>query len=282
MTLLSDAPSGLHDRIAAHASLRARYLGRPHPGAPAARMLRLIGAAFRGPGRWAFLALGAAVVAAVVAQLVTTLRLTTWNADFFDALERKSATEIIRQAWIFLAIVVAWMTVLTAALVAKRRLTINLRRHLTLMLTDGWMEAGRHYRLRSMEGSHENEDGRIAEDARVVCEMGVEFIASLLHAVLQFAVFVGMLWIYSGPASLWLGHVQITIPGHMVWIALAYASFGAAVTVFVGRPLMRATDRRQAAEADFRASLLGAVAHSPVITLTGAEAGERRRLAAAF
>lgn len=282
MTLLPDAPSTLHERIGAHASLRARYLGRPHPGAPAMRMLRLLGGAFRGTGRWAFLALAGAVVLGVVGQQLVNLRIAAWNADFFDALERRSAVELIRQGWIFLAIVAAWMAVVTAALVAKRRLVINLRRHLTLALTAAWMEAGRHYRLRHMEGSHENEDGRIAEDARVVCEMGVEFLASLLSATLQFFAFVGLLWIHSGTATLSLGGVELGVPGYMVWIALAYALLGAAVTIGVGRPLVRATDRRQAAEADFRASLLTALGHSPVIALTGAEAGERRRLSSAF
>jgi putative ATP-binding cassette transporter len=282
MTLVPDSPSHLQERIGAHAALRARYIARPHPGAPAMRMLRLLAGAARGAGRWAFLGLAAAVVATLIGQLLVNLRITTWNADFFDALERRSAPELYRQAWIFLVIVAAWMMVVTAALVAKRYLVIELRRHLTLALTGAWMEAGRHYRLRNMEGSHDNEDGRIAEDARVVCEMGVEFLASLLAATLQFVAFVGLLWIHSGTARLAIGRVEVAIPGYMVWIALLYAFLGAALAIFVGRPLVRATDRRQAAEADFRASLLAGLAHSPVIALTSAEPGERRRLAEAF
>jgi putative ATP-binding cassette transporter len=282
MALMTEHPSLPQERIAGHVQMRARCLGRPRPGPAAMRMLRRLGGAFRGAGRSRAILLAGAVLATVVAQLLAMLWLTQWNAAFFDALEQKDLPGVIRQSWMFLALVLCWMVAQAAGIQARRSLAIRLREHITLSLIGAWMAEGRHFRIRNMEGSHDNEDGRIAEDARVVCEMVVDFLASFAYAVLQFGLFVGVLWMFSGPVTFVLGATVVTIPGHMVWVALLYAAIGAAVTVFVGRPLVRATDRRQAAEADFRAGLLSALAHSPVIALTRAEAGERHRLAAAF
>jgi putative ATP-binding cassette transporter len=282
MALTPEHPALPQERIVQHVQMRARCLARPRPGPTALRMLRRLGGAYRGAGGSRTLLLSGAVLAAVIAQLAAMLWLTQWNAAFFDALEQKDLAGVIRQSWMFLALVLAWMLAQAAGIEARRGLAIRLREHLTLSLIAGWMAEGRHFRIRNMEGSHDNEDGRIAEDARVVCEMVVEFLASFVYAVLQFVLFVGVLWMFSGPVSFMLGATVVTIPGHMVWVALLYAALGAGVTVLVGHPLVRATDRRQAAEADFRAGLLSALAHSPVIALTRAEPGERRRLAAAF
>lgn len=269
-------------QVSARTQLRARCSGRPHPGPVAIRMLRLLGGAYRGrPGRSVAVQTGL-VVLAVVAQLLTMLWLARWNGAFFDALEASDRAEVVRQIWMFLAIVGAWMLAQTGGIIAKRRFVITLRRDLTTRLIASWMAEGRHLRIRNLGGRLDNEDGRIAEDARVTCEMGVELFASMLYALLQFAVFIGVLWISSGSATLRLAGLEIAVPGYMVWIALLYAAFSAGITVQVGRPLVRATDARQAAEADLRAGLLASLAHSPAIALTEAEPGERRRLIGHF
>ena len=95
-------------------------------------------------------------------------------------------------------------------------------------------------------------------------------------------MFVGMLWLVSGPLFVAVGGISVTIPGHMLWIALAYAGLAAAVTVRIGHPLVRATERRQAAEAGFRAGLVNAVAHAGAIAVARAEPDERRRLGERF
>ena len=245
-------------------------------------MLLLLSTVFRTPSGWLAIGLIVAVVVTTVAEVLLVLRLANWNADFFNVLERKSLPGLVTQSWIFVIIVAGIMSLQAASLETKMRLQILLRTHLTELVSHAWMSDGRHYRLRSTGGRHDNEDGRIAEDGRVVCEMVVEFLNSLLYAFLQLTLFIGVLWLHSGPLTLVVGTTTITVPGHMVWIALLYAGLGAAITLFVGRPLVHATDQRQAAEAAYRARLVNGLVHSPAIALTGAEPGERRRLALAF
>ncbi len=215
-------------------------------------------------------------------EVFLMLRLTTWNADFFDLLQQKSISGLLRQTWIFFVIVAGIMLMQATNLETKLRLQMALRSHLTKTVRDIWMAEGRHFRLRYIGGEHANEDGRISEDVRIVCEMIVEFFVTFLYAVTQLFLFTGVLWFNSGPLRIDVGSLSITLPGHMVWVALLYASIGATITILVGHSLVRATDRRQATEADYRASLVNAVTNAEAIALTRAEPSERRRLSVAF
>lgn len=277
-----DDPSTLRERIGQRSALRARFPARPHPGPAAMRMLRLLATIFLTPARWRATTLVVAVVTATICLALLAVRLASWNADFFDAIEQKSWPGLVRQSWLFLVIVAATAVTQAAALQAKRMLQITLRTHLTLAMLDGWMAEGRQARLQEMPHDNANEDGRVAEDGRVVCEMVVDFLASLLYAVLQFVLFVGVLWLTSGPLRITLGGLALTLPGHMVWISLVYAGLAATVTVWIGHPLVRATNRRQGAEAAFRAWLVHSATHAGAIALARAEADERRRLSRGF
>lgn len=277
-----DDPSTLKERIGQRSALRARFPARPHPGPAAMRMLRLLATIFRTQARWRAVVLVVAVIVTTLVLALLAVRLASWNADFFDAIEQRSWPGLARQSWLFLGIVAATAAAQGAALQAKRKLQLTLRTHLTEVMIEAWMVEGREARLQELRQDSANEDGRIAEDGRVVCEMVVDFLASLLYAVLQFVLFVGVLWLTSGPLRITLGGIALLVPGHMVWISLAYAGLAAAITVWIGHPLVRATNRRQGAEAVFRAGLVHAAAHAGAIAMARAEADERRRLTQGF
>ena len=237
---------------------------------------------FRQPGGWLAAAIIFVLATITICEVVLALRLASWNADFFNLVEKKNVAGLPAQVWILFAIVCGIMCLQASSLESKMRLQIRLRTYLTARVRDRWMAEARHYRLRYMGGEHANEDGRIAEDIRIVCEMVVEFATSLLYSSTQLVLFAGVLWLNSGPLRIAIGSSALVVPGHMVFVALLYAGAGALVTLLIGHPLVRALDQRQTAEADYRASLVSSLTHSPAIALTGAEAGERRRLAAFF
>lgn len=277
-----DNTSGLNRDAPRRPLVRPRMFEAARPGPGAMAMLRLLAGVFSTPKRWRAIALIATAIIVTVLEVLLVLRLASWNAAFFDLLDKRAVTGLVTQAWTFFAIVLGIMVLQALSLESKLRLQLVLRTYLTATVRDAWMSEGRHYRLRYIGGAHGNEDGRIAEDARVVCEWVVEFLVSLLYALTQLVLFVGVLWLYSGPLYIAAGNLAFTIPGHMVWIALIYAGVGAAITIFIGSPLVRATDDRQTAEANHRALLVNAVTHSQAIALARSEPGERRRLAQAF
>ena len=262
--------------------VRPRMFEAARPGPGAMRMLRMLAGIFGTPKRWRAIALIATALIVTIFEVLLVLRLASWSAEFFDLLDKRAVTGLGAQAWTFFAIVLAMMVLQALSLESKLRLQLVLRTYLTASVRDAWMSEGRHYRLRYIGGAHGNEDGRIAEDARLVCEWVVEFLVSLLYALTLLVLFVGVLWLYSGPLYIATGNLAITIPGHMVWIALIYAGLGAAITIFIGSPLVRATDDRQTAEANHRALLINALTHSQAIALARSERGERKRLAQAF
>lgn len=260
--------------------LRRLEVARHRPNA--LRMLGLLAGVFQTPARWRAVALIVTAIFVTVLEVFLVLQLASWNREFFNLLDQRVVSGMMAQAWTFLAIVLGIMSLQALSLESKLRLQLVLRTYLTTRVRDAWMTDGRHYRLRYIGGQHGNEDGRIAEDCRVVCEWVVEFFVSLLYALTQLILFIGVLWLFSGPLHVAFGELAFTIPGHMVWIALIYAGFGAAITLLIGSPLVRATDARQTAEADHRAFLVNAVTHSQAIALARSEDGERKRLAGAF
>ena len=73
-----------------------------------------------------------------------------------------------------------------------------------------------------------------------------------------------------------VGDRSFTIPGYMVWCALAYSLGGSLLAWRVGRPLIPLNAERYAREADLRFALVRVNEHADGIALHGGEADERR------
>ncbi len=223
-----------------------------------------------------------ALVLLGLATICVQIWINFWNRDFFNTLEQRDWTGFYVELWTFVIIVVVSVASSAAHLHIKRKLQLDWRSWLSEQTVARWLEAGRHYQLQFMPGSHDNADGRIAEDVRIATEWAVEFAHSILHCILLLVSFISILWALSGVINVTVNGVGIEIPGYMVWVAIAYAAFGSVLTFFLGRPLVAATDERQSREADFRFGLVRVRENAEGIALLRGEADERRRLLAAF
>lgn len=228
------------------------------------RFWRLAGGFWHRPeGRRHALGLALALTALIAAEVALLLRFNTWNRDLFDALERRDTHAVLVEAGLLVLIVAGMCAASAGQMFTRRRLALGWRAWLAQLLTQGWLATG--------GAGPANADGRIAEDARIATEEMVELAASLLHATLTSAGFFGVLWSLSDhPAIMVLNH-PFALPGYLLWLALFYAAVGMLVALLVGRPLTRATDQRQAREADYRAALLRTRDEARF----GAEAGQR-------
>lgn len=246
------------------------------------QFLRLAGPYWQSGEKWKVRGLVALLLALTVAQVVIPILINLWSAQLFDALEQKSMKEFFGQIGEIVLILIASMTVSTTHLRVKRTIQLGWRRWLTRRLQDNWMAMGHHYQLMHIPGDHDNPDGRIAEDIRNSTETAIDLAHSLFYCGLLLASFVQILWTLSGDLILRLGGANIPVPGHMVWVALLYASCASALALWVGHPLISATDRRQTAEANFRFGLVRARENSEAIALLHGEVGERRRFSELF
>lgn len=211
-------------------------------------------------------------------QVAFAVLFNAWTADLFDALERRDGSRLWREVGVFALLVVGIMLSNAAQLVAKRALTLSWRRALTERLLQGWMAGGEIWRLAQTPGSPDNPDGRIAEDTRVAAENAIELASSLIYSAGLLATFTGILWSLSGVVSVF----GVPVPGHMVLLALVYAAGGGIAALALSAPLARATERRQATEADMRFSLAQARENALGLSLAEGEATARAGIIGLF
>lgn len=210
-------------------------------------------------------------------QMVMAVLMTKWSAGLFDALEQHSMSGLITQTGFLVLLFLGDMVLTGSHLVVKRNLQIYWRDWLTDYVFSRWMNAGRHYLIAHLPGEHDNPDGRIAEDCRAAAESAVVLCHSLFYSILLLIGFTQVLWSHSGVVTLNLGFTQISVYGHLVWIAILYSALASWLGWRVSRPLTGATNTRQSAEANFRASLLEAKENSQAIALIHAEPCERHQ-----
>jgi len=208
-------------------------------------------------------------------QMAMAVLMTQWSAGLFNALEQHSMGGLLAQVGLLAILFAADMALTGWHLVVKRNLQIYWREWMTEHVFSRWMDMGRHYLIAHLPGEHDNPDGRIAEDCRVVTESAVVLGHSLFYSILLLVGFTQVLWSRSGVITLNLGFAEIPIYGHLVWIAIVYAAAASLLGWLLGQPLTNATNERQSAEANFRASLLEAQENSQAIALIHAEGCER-------
>lgn len=214
------------------------------------------------------------------AQVGLAIWISYWNRELFDALEARSLTALMLQVATFALIFVLTMLVTAAHLHVKRWLQLDWRRWLTHRLLDQWLSHAHHYQLLFTGGEHDNPDGRIAEDIRIATETAISLALSLLYSLLILGSFVDILLSVSG--SLHIPGTTLAVPGYLVLLAFIYAGAGTALGLLLGRPLVNATNRLQAVEANLRFGLAQARENSEEIALMHSEGIERQQAARLF
>jgi len=214
-------------------------------------------------------------------QVGLTVWVNYWNRSLFDALEQRSVRGVILMVGVFALIFVLTIAVTAVHLIVKRMLMIDWRAWLTEQLVGNWMEDGRHYRLLFSAGEHDNPDQRIAEDIHIATESAIALAHSLVYSLMTLGLFIEILWSVSG-AIVVPGTGGVQVPGYLVPLAFVYAAIGSAISWMIGRPLVRATNALQSAEATFRFGLSRSRENSEAIALMRGEPIERVGSSARF
>lgn len=215
-----------------------------------------------------------------LAQVGLAIWVNYWNRELFDSLEQRSLSQFVLQIGEFAVIFFLTMAVTGTHLYVKRWLQLDWRAWMSSRLLDHWMNKGQHYQLLYMAGEHDNPDGRIAEDIRIVTEMIISLGHTLFYSILILFSFIDILLDVSGSAN--VPGTNIGVHGYMVWLAFLYAGVGAAVGSLLGKPLIKSTNNLQTAEADFRFGLSRAREHSEAIVMMQGERAERKLFSQLF
>jgi putative ATP-binding cassette transporter len=257
---------------------------KPGEGAPgfARRFLRLAGGYWRGRSRVTVWALTVALFVLTIGQVSIPVLINLWSERLFDALEQRSMDRFLTMIGLVGLIIVYNIVIVVLHLRVKRRLQMGWRDWLTRKLLEDWLRRGRHHQIAYMPGEHDNPDGRIAEDIRITAEMAIDLGHSLTYCALLLISFTNILWMLSGTLSVTLFGTELSVPGHLLFVALLYAAMGTTIAMLIGQPLVNAVNRRQGYEADFRFALARIRENGQTIALLHGESAERGHLASLF
>ncbi|MCO5064740.1 MAG: ABC transporter ATP-binding protein/permease [Rhizobiaceae bacterium] len=235
--------------------------------------------AFHGsPLRNRIIVLGLCAVAVIIATSLGQIILNRWNAPFYDAIERRDLSALLRQLEMFALIAGGLLALGVSQTWLNQRFRLRLREALTQDLIAEWMKPRRAFRLANAGAIGVNPDQRMQEDAGHLADLVTGLSFGLFQSSILLVSFVGILWSLSSGFVFHIGGETYSIPGYMVWAAFIYAGSASVITWLVGRPLINLNAERYAREADLRFSMMRVNEHVDAIAIAGGEKDEKRRM----
>ena len=231
--------------------------------------------------KWKARGLLLAIVALALSMVYLEVLFNAWNRDFYNALENKNYAIFKEQLWHFSYLAFSFIAIAVYRIYLTQSLQMRWREWMTTQYMARWLKHQAYYRIEQKQ-SADNPDQRIAEDLNLLCSGALPLSLGLLSSVVTLLSFVGILWSVSGPISFMLSSQEITIPGYMVWFAVAYALAGSLAVGWVGRPLVAKNFMQQRFEADFRFDLIRVRENAEAVALYHGEAQEKAQLQGRF
>ena len=216
------------------------------------------------------IAIGALILAAISIQYA----LNRWNRYFFDALESRDYAQATHAVLLFAGVVVAAVLTAVAQNWTRMSLQAHWRRWTTAMLAEKWLQDRHFYQINIAAPEVDNPEFRMTDDVKVATEPVVDLGIGLINAILTAIVFVGVLWTAGGAITLG----GYAIPGYFVVVAALYGCVNSMLMLALGRPLIRSTEMKNAAEAKNRFELVRIRENAESIALIGGEADEKRAI----
>jgi vitamin B12/bleomycin/antimicrobial peptide transport system ATP-binding/permease protein len=241
---------------------------------------------FQSNEKWKARLLLAAVMALNLAYVYLNVQFNDWNRVFYDAIQNKQADVFWKQMGVFCLLAVINIIVVVYRMYLTQILDLRWREWMTHHYLARWMQSKAYYQLelaRFSQGTSsialpDNPDQRIQEDAKLFTEYTISLTMGFLLAVVNMAVFIGILWGLSGGFEFkWNGNTYVVI-GFMVWLALLYSVSGSIFMHLIGKNLVGLNFEQQKREANFRHHLVRVREYSESIALSNGEAVERGAL----
>ena len=231
--------------------------------------------------KWRARGLLLSIIALALGMVYLEVQFNTWNRVFYNALETKNYKVFTEQLWRFSYLAFIFIAVAIYRIYLTQALEMRWRSWMTNRYMRHWLGNQAYYRL-EQTGTADNPDQRIAEDLSYLTNGSLSLSLGLLSSVVTLVSFIGILWEVSGPISFMLGAQKWTIPGYMVWFAIAYAGIGSLIVGWVGWPLVARNFYQQRFEADFRFGLIRVRENAEAVALYRGEPEEGRHLDSLF
>jgi vitamin B12/bleomycin/antimicrobial peptide transport system ATP-binding/permease protein len=199
------------------------------------------------------------LLAAVIVMNLTivwiNVRLNSWNAQFYNALQEKDVSHFPHLLVVFSVIAFSYIILAVYRTYLRQMLAFRWRQWITDRFLNDWFGELAFYRI-ERDRLADNPDQRISDDLQAFASTTLTLSLDLLSTVVTLVTFVTILWTIAGAATVMLGGTPIVIPGYMVWAAALYALVGSLLIKKVGQPLVSINYQQQRVEADFRFGLI--------------------------
>jgi putative ATP-binding cassette transporter len=181
---------------------------------------------------------------------------------FMSSIETKDMNGFVYFAWLYVAVFAGSTLVGVLFRFTEERLGLAWRDWLTRRITGLYID-NRIYLSMTGEDAVSNPDQRMTDDVRQLTTTTLSFLLMVLNGSMAAISFSGVLW---------------TISPKLFFVAVLYALSGSALTIWLGRPLVRLNYRQSDCEADYRAELIRTRENSDGIALAGRETDIRAKL----
>lgn len=256
----------------------------------AGRIVALAAPYFRSEEKWKARGLLLAIVLLNLGTVYMAVQFNDWYRVFYDALEKRDQTVFWQQMGRFSYLAFGAIIIAVYKFYLTQLLQMRWRAWMTRDYLRRWlshhafykMELARYSTATDINASPDNPDQRIQEDVHSFTTSTISLSMGVLNAVVTLVSFVGILWTLSGPLGFTLGGSSYSIPGYMVWAAVAYCLVGSVLAHYIGRPLIKLNFMQQRYEANLRHHLVRVREYSEPIALDHGEAVERGQLDGRF
>ncbi len=208
-------------------------------------------------GRSAGLAFGLTLILVLIVllQLLVQYLLNYWNRYFFDALARHDAAALWTQAELFVPLAAASVALGATSVWGRMTMQRKWRECVTRKVIDYWLANDKFRKLDPFAPDSANPEYRIAEDVRIATDPPVDLVLGFFASVLTAIVFLGVLWSVGGGIVVDAFGRTWTIPGYLVASVVIYSTVFSGAMLMVARPLTGVIERKNQAEAEFRAAV---------------------------
>jgi vitamin B12/bleomycin/antimicrobial peptide transport system ATP-binding/permease protein len=221
----------------------------------AAIFLRLVTSYWAGASRVTAWILSSMLLGLVLASVTLQAQINSWNARFFDALEKRAQGDIAPLLWQFAGFVVIAGVIMAVTVLVRMYLMVQLRRWVTTLIYTHWLDSHAYLRLDRTSKGAQTPEFRIADDVRLaldqLADLAVGFFTSLLLAITFFEVLARV-----GGSLMVDALGGVTVPAYFLVGAVLYAICLSGLTSLLGYPLIGRIQRKNHLEGEFRYELM--------------------------
>lgn len=241
---------------------------------------------FQSEHKWSARGFLLVIVLLNLASVYMAVRINDWNRVFYDALQAKDSAVYWEQLGRFTYLAFGSIIIAVYRFYLTQLLEIRWRSWMTRHYLERWLANRTFYQLELLRFADpsgettvpDNPDQRIQEDITQFTTFTVGLTMGLLNSLVTLASFIGILWALSGGFSFHFNGATYSLPGYMVWMAVAYALAGTVITHWVAHPLTALNFAQQRLEADFRHHMIRVRESSESIALDRGESVEQHAL----